>query len=496
MSLASYADRKANPFAFNPPFGLTSMISKTVFFSCTLVVGFLSPAFSFAAPDAEIGWDSVPGILARIKAPEFPAHDFDITKFGAVAGGADCTDAIEQAIAACNKAGGGRVVVPAGEWLSGAIHLLSNVNLHISEGATLKFNPDLAKYLPNVLTRIGGIECFNYSPLIYAFEQENIAITGKGILDGGASFENWWGWTKRGKRVDEGQTSGERLNDMERRHVPVEQRVFGAGQYHRPNFIQPFRCKNVLIEGITIHNSPNWEVNPVYCTNVTVRSVKIDTHGPNNDGCDPDSCRDVLIEDCVFDTGDDCIAIKSGLNDDGRRVGLPSENIIIRNCVMKDGHGGVVLGSEISGGVRNVFVENCKMDSPSLDRALRFKSNAQRGGVLENVFLRNIEIGRVAEAIVTVDYLYGEGAKGPYKPVVRNVHLQNVTSQSSPRVLWIVGFPGAVVDGIEFVDCAFKGVETAEVMTNAADIHFRNTTIEPVKKARSLNSPEAKSEKK
>ncbi|MFT3783035.1 MAG: glycoside hydrolase family 28 protein [Nibricoccus sp.] len=458
---------------------------------CTLLAALsfmLSPTAKLHAADAS--WDSVPALLARIKAPEFPQRDFEISKFGAVAGGADCTEAIKQAIAACNKAGGGRVVIPAGEWHTGAVHLLSNVNLHVSEGATLKFDADPSKYLPNVLTRIGGIECYNYSPLIYAFEQKNIAVTGKGTIDGGASFDNWWGWTKRGKLAAEGAASGQRLNEMEKQHVPVAQRIFGPGQYHRPNFVQPFRCQNVLIEGITIHNSPNWELNPVYCTNVTVCDVKIDTHGPNNDGCDPDSCRDVLIENCVFDTGDDCIAIKSGLNDDGRRVGIPSENVIIRNCVMKDGHGGVVLGSEISGDVRNVFVENCKMDSPSLDRALRFKSNAQRGGVIENVFMRNVEIGRVAEAILTVDYLYAEGANGPHKPVVRNVHLQNVTSKSSPRVLWIVGFPGAVVDGIEFVDCAFKGVETAEVMMSSADIRFRNTTIEPAKKSRSLNSVE------
>ncbi len=450
---------------------------------------FLTVTHATAAATAEVGWETMASILTRIKAPEFPARDFEISKFGAVAGGSDCTDAIRRAIIECNKAGGGRVVVPVGVWHTGAVHLLSNVNLHISEGATLKFIPDPQKYLPVVFTRVGGIECFNYSPLIYAFEQENIAVTGKGTLDGGASFENWWSWTKRGEKGAEGQASGKYLDDLSRRGVPVAERVLGASQFHRPNFVQPFRCRNVLIEGLTINNSPNWEIHPVYCTNVIVRGLKIETHGPNNDGCDPDSCRDVLIEDCLFDTGDDCIAIKSGINDDGRRVGIPCENIVIRGCFMKDGHGGVVLGSEIAGDVRNVFVENCRMDSPSLDRAFRFKSNAQRGGVLENVFARNVQIGRVAEAIVTVDFLYAEGANGPYKPVVRNVHLENITSESSPRVLWIVGFTGAVVENLEFTNCVFKGVETAEVVTSAADIRFRNTIIEPAKKKRSLNSP-------
>jgi unsaturated rhamnogalacturonyl hydrolase len=226
----------------------------------------------------------------------------------------------------------------------------------------------------------------------------------------------------------------------------------------------------------------------VLCTNVTVRGLTIRTHGPNNDGCDPESCRDVLIENCVFDTGDDCIAIKSGRNNDGRRVAAPSENLVIRGCTMKDGHGGVVLGSEISGDCRNVFVEDCNMDSPNLDRALRFKSNAQRGGVLENVFLRNVRIGRVAEAVLTIDLIYEEGAKGPHRPVVRNVQLENVTSAASPRVLWIAGFEGATIDRIRFTNCAFRGVEATEVLSHAGTITFQNVTIEPAKKARSANS--------
>ncbi|HUK83996.1 MAG TPA: glycoside hydrolase family 28 protein [Verrucomicrobiae bacterium] len=438
------------------------------------------------------GWESVPDILARMKAPQFAARDFVITDYGAVAGGTnDCTEAIRKAIDACSKSGGGRVVVPTGEFLTSAIHLKSNINLHLADGATLKFSTDPAKYLPTVFTRWEGVECMNYSPFIYAFEQENIAVTGTGTLDGSASSENWWAWTKRGpdEKQSRARRSRDLLNDMGERGVPVEQRVFAAGHYLRPNFVQPYRCRNVLIEGVTINNSPMWEIHPVLCTNVTVRDVKISSHGPNNDGCDPESCRDVLIEGCVFDTGDDCIAIKSGRNNDGRRVNVPSENIIIRNCTMKDGHGGVVMGSEISGNCRNVFVENCKMDSPNLDRALRFKDNARRGGVIENVFMRNCEVGRVAEAVLTIDLMYEEGTNGLYRPIVRNVALDNVTSTSSPRVMWIVGFPGAVIDNVSFADCTFRGVEAAERVSNAGTITFHNVTIEPLKKGRSLNSP-------
>jgi unsaturated rhamnogalacturonyl hydrolase len=276
---------------------------------------------------------------------------------------------------------------------------------------------------------------------------------------------------------------------MNARRAPVAERVFGSGHYLRPSFIQFYRCRNVLVEGVTIRDSPMWEIHPVLSTNVTVRGVTVVSHGPNNDGCNPESCRDVLIEDSVFDTGDDCIAIKSGRNEDGRRLAAPSENIVVRGCVMKDGHGGVVMGSEVSGGVRGVFVERCRMDSPNLDRALRFKSNAQRGGVVEDVYMRDVEIGRVAEAVVTVDFLYETGADGPHRPVVRNVVLERVTSQASPRLLWVKGFPGAVIDGLHFVDSVFRGLESAEVLQHAGLVELRNVTLEPAAKARSLNSP-------
>ena len=438
-----------------------------------------------------IGWDSLPSVLARIRPPQFPARDFKITDYGAVGDGSfDNTEAIRKAIETCHAAGGGRVVVPAGIFLTGAIHLLSNVNLHLEEGATLKFSTDPSKYLPAVFTRFEGTECMNYSPLIYAFEQENIAVTGPGTLDGSASEENWWAWSRKGPNGADAPARADirRLIEYGERGTPVRERVFGAGHYLRPNFIQPYRSRNVLIEGVRIVNSPMWEIHPVLSENVTVRGVEIHSHGPNNDGCDPESSRDVLVENCVFDTGDDCIAIKSGRDNDGRRVGVAAENIIVRNCTMKDGHGGVVIGSEISGGCRNVFAEDCRMDSPNLDRALRFKSNARRGGVVENVFMRNVEVGRVAEAILTIDFMYETGPNGPYKPVVRNVELQNVRSQSSPRVMWIASWPGAVIDDVRFVDCTFRGVETAEMLQNAGSISFRNVNIEPARKTNSRNS--------
>jgi unsaturated rhamnogalacturonyl hydrolase len=437
-----------------------------------------------------VTWQTASEIVARIKAPTFPARDFVITEFGAVAGGErDNTAAIRRAIEACTAAGGGRVVVPAGVFLTGAVHLRSNVNLHISEGATLLFSTDPNAYLPAVHTRWEGTECMNFSALIYAFEQENIAVTGSGTIDGGASNENWWGWAlKREDGTSRATADVKALNALADRGVPVAQRVFGAGHFLRPNFVQPYRCRNVLVEGVRIRRSPMWEINPVLCTNVVVRGLEIVTHGPNNDGCNPDSSRDVLIENCIFDTGDDCIAIKSGRNDDGRRVGVGSENLVIRNCTMKDGHGGVVIGSEVAGGCRNVFVENCHMDSPNLERALRFKSNARRGGVIENIFMRNVSIGRVAEAIVTVDFLYEEGANGAHRPVLRNLQVENVTSQSSPRVFYIAGFPGVTIDDISLAHCRFAGVESTEFIQHAGRIRLEDVTILPKQVPRSLSS--------
>jgi unsaturated rhamnogalacturonyl hydrolase len=432
------------------------------------------------------GWADYETVLARIKAPTFPDRDFPITNYGAKAG-TDSTDAIHAAIAACTAAGGGRVVVPAGEWLTGAIRLKSNVNLHVSEGATLRWTFDLAKY-PVVFTRWEGVECMNYSPFIYAYGEENIAVTGKGTLDGGATWETWWSWNLRTDNPRRQKADRDALIEMGETNVPVEQRVFGPGHYLRPNFIQPYNCKNILIEDVTILRSPMWEIHPVLSQNITVRGVKITTHGPNNDGFDPESSRDILVEHTLFDTGDDCIAIKSGRNGDGRRVNVPSENIVIRNCIMKDGHGGVVLGSECTGGIRNVFVENCEMDSPELDRALRFKNNAIRGGILENVFMRNVKIGRVGEAVLTIDLLYEEGANGAFKPIVRNVQLDNITSSASPRVMFIRGFEGAIIDNIRISNSTFRGVTETEVVTHTGSVSFKNVTIEPAKPVRGLNS--------
>ena len=425
-------------------------------------------------------WLRVDEILARITPPVFPGRDFLVTAYGAVGDGQqDCTAAIRRAIGACADAGGGRVVVPAGRFLTGAVHLRSGVNLHLLEDATLAFSRDPRHYLPLVFTRWEGVELMNYSPFIYAFEQWNIAVTGAGTLDGQASETDWWPWKGSAQPTSApNQNAGRaRLMDMGAKGVPVADRLFGEGHYLRPNLLQPYRCANVLVEGITIVNSPMWEIHPVLCTNVTVRKVRVNSHGPNNDGCNPESCRDVLIEGCRFDTGDDCIALKSGRNNDGRRLNVPVENVVVRDCVMAEGHGGVVIGSEISGGARHVYAERCRMDSPQLDRALRIKTNSVRGGIVEHVYMRDVTVGQVAEAVVWVNYFYEEGDKGAFPPIVRDVEVRRVTSKKSKHAVLLRGYAHDPIQNIRLVDCVFDGVESPDVIENVAGLTLANVRV-------------------
>lgn len=425
------------------------------------------------------GWAQLKNVLAEIKLPVFPAKDFSIIKYGAKGDGTtDCTEAFKKAIEACNKAGGGRVVVPEGDFLTGAIHLKSNVNLYVSDKATIKFSTDPNKYLPVVFTRFESTECYNYSPLIYAFGQENIAITGKGKLDGQADDTNWWKWKGSRDPSAKNQTASVKmLTKMGDDGVPVAQRILGDGHYMRPNFIQFIKCKRILIDGLTIVRSPMWEINPVLSESITVQNVKINSLGPNNDGCDPECCKNVLIKNCDFSTGDDCIAIKSGRNADGRRVNVPSENIVIQNCRMNDGHGGVVIGSEVSGSVRNVYAENCVMDSPNLDRALRIKTNSVRGGTIENVYMRNIKVGQVTEAVVLVSFKYQEGDTGKFTPIVRNIYVSNVTSEKSNYGLFLDAYERSPVTNVVIENCKFNGVKSDNLLNFTKDLTFKDFYI-------------------
>ncbi len=434
----------------------------------------LSTFAATKAPDS--GWEQLPAILKNVTAPTFPDRDFDITQFGAKAdGNTDCTEAITKAIAKCHEAGGGRVLVPgAGTYYTGPIHLKSNVHLEVSKGATLLFSDNFMDYLPPVLIRWEGEECYSLSPLIYANNCENIAVTGQGILRGNG--KTWWDWRK--SKGEPYRAANNIKKEWSQGGKPVAERILAKKDFHWcPTFIGPYNSKNILIEGLTLIDGPFWNVHPVYCESVIVRNLTIRNRGPNGDGCNPDSSRYVLIEGCLFDTGDDCIAIKSGKNTDGRRINRPSEYIIVRNCTMKEGHGGVVMGSEMTGSVRNVYAEGCEMDSPNLERALRIKTNSVRGGTVENVYMRNVKVGQVADAVFKVNFLYGEKDTGEFTPTVRNINMENVTCNKSKYGVRIDAYERSPVSGLHLKNCRFMNVREGNILNHVKNLKVDNVKI-------------------
>lgn len=430
-------------------------------------------------------WSKLPEILKGITAPVFPAKTYNVLDFGAKPDGIfDNTIAIKKAIQKCSSKGGGIVLVPAGKFFTGPIHLESNVNFHLAEGAEILFSTDPSVY-PIVHTSFEGTELMNYSPLIYAFNKKNIAVTGKGTLNGQSTNENWWPWCsspRYGWKKDTPNQKADvsKLMEMADNGIPVAERVFGKGHYLRPNFIEFFECTNAIIEGVKIVNTPFWVIHPIKSVNVIVDGVTIKSHGPNNDGCDPEYSKNVWIKNTTFDTGDDCIAIKSGRDNDGRRVAIKSENIIVQDCKMYDGHGGVTIGSEISAGVRNVYVENCLMDSPELDRAIRIKSNSRRGGLIENVFVRNIKVGEVKESVLGIDLHYGVHGNqtGNFMPQVQNIFIENSTVKNGGLYgILAKGHKGYPIKNIRFQDVTIEQVETDYLIENVEGVKLINTYI-------------------
>ncbi len=393
-----------------------------------------------------------PFAMPNLVRPTFPDRLFDIRDYGAEPGGeTKNTAAFSEAVAACHEAGGGRVVVPKGDWLTGPIHLRSNVNLHVTEGATIRFSGDREDYLPVVHTRIEGVEVYNYSPLIYAPNCRNIAITGKGTLDGNGA--HWWTY------FEENHDGYSRIEDAKR---PLSERRYGNGDNGlRPSFLQPWKSENVLVEGITLTNTPMWTVHPVYCENVIVRDVHVQSlEAPNGDGVNPDSCRNVLVEYCHFETGDDAIPIKSGLNEDGRRVGMPSENIVARHIDARDvrtGSGGIVMGSETSGGIRNVYVHDCLF--VETDRGIRLKSERGRGEVVENLYIRDVEMRDVQNQAININSFYSGGeATGP-APLFRNINIQNVRVDGAAMGVELIGLPEEWVQGFRLKNVTIRADE-------------------------------------
>ena len=392
--------------------------------------------------------------------------------------------AIQQAIDDAHTAGGGKVVIPPGEYVTGALELKSNVELHLDKDAKLCFIRNKTnEYYPLRLSRWEGVECMNFSPFVYADKCENIAITGEGILDGMANEFNWMPWKFGYFGETDQEIQRQRLFKFGADGVPVAERVFDDTiSTLRPPFIQFYNSRNIRLTNIRIANSPFWEINPVLCENVWVKGVQIETDLYNNDGVDPESTKNVLIEDCFFLTGDDCIAIKSGRNEDGRRIAVPTENVIVRNNKFANGHGGITIGSEISGGVHDVFAVGNHFDSPNLDYPVRFKTNAMRGGILENVYVKNSVVNKARLAVVHADFFYEEGHNGEFLPRLANITIDGFKTAENGSIdaknaFFLKGFDDAPIQNVTFKDMQLTGVKGAAEMASIRNLTYDNVTV-------------------
>ncbi len=404
--------------------------------------------------------------------PNFPSGTYDILKYDAdPSGKRKSTLAFASAIKKASQNGGGTVYVPEGNYLTGPIHLKSNIKLNLDKNAVIKFSTYPPDYLPPVFTRFEGMELYNFSPLIYAKDCNNVAITGSGKIIGNG--QAWWHHKKNQEKT------ARVLQQMILEGTPPEKRIIADNysEYLRPSFIQTVNCKNVLISDLTIKDGPMWTVHPVYSENVTIRNLKIETHGPNTDGIDIDSCSNVIIRNCVFDTDDDCIALKSGLNKDGWRVNRPTRNVFINGIYTKKGHGGIVIGSEMSGGIENVLAQNCTFNGT--DRGLRIKSMKGRGGYIKNIYFRNITMNDIQKQAIRINMNYGSSTLQPKTekpPLCKNIYYENITCKNAETAAEFIGLSHQLTQNIYLKDIditAKKGL-TAE---NIKNIELKNTNI-------------------
>lgn len=411
----------------------------------------------------------------EIRQPHFPDRTIQVKA------GADLAT-LQHAIDSCNILGGGRVEVAPGTYsLNGPLALKSNVNLYLSEGAYLRFSGRSDDFLPVVLTKFEGTDMFGHSPMIRAFRQTNIAITGSGTIDAQAGVEmGEWGKVEKiledGASVSKETPDVQRLRSMGEKQVPLHERVFGKGTYLRPTCIEPYACSEVLIEGVTVKDSPFWTIHPVYCNNVTVRGVTIDSHFPNNDGCDPENSSNVLIEDCIFRCGDDAVAIKAGRDADGRATGRPSENIVIRNCDFSSECNGLCIGSEMSAGVQNVVMDNVRIGT--VKNALYFKSNRDRGGYIRNVRVSNITVKHTQGAVLRFESNYFGYRGGNFPAEYSDFSIKNVEVDSSDHyAIFYDGLKERPIHDITVENLHVKKAPRPVYLYNTANCTFTNCSV-------------------
>ncbi|MCK4635632.1 MAG: glycoside hydrolase family 28 protein [Candidatus Moranbacteria bacterium] len=423
-----------------------------------------------------VDYEAVPNLTKTLETAQYLSSKEQFEKMikGAKEGEKQNFQAFQKAVEDCSNKGGGTVKIPAGEWkVGGPIHLKSNINLHLEENAVISFSSNPDDFLPVVKTRYAGLELYNYSPMIYALDCENIAITGKGTIRGITEPNNWKPFIKNKKKAEK------RLYKMANNNIPLEERIFGTVEDSlRPSMIQPYNCNNILIEGIKIEEGPMWTLHVLYTNNLIIRDLNIETRSTNNDGIVIDSSTNVLIENNNLATGDDAIAIKSGKDRDGWRVGKPSENIVIRNNKVTEAHAGVAIGSEMSGDVRNVLIENLNVEQA--DRGIRIKSRVGRGGTVENILVQNSIIknsGRKEPLQINFDY--GSKSTQPKtkkKPEIRNVEFRNIEIDSdAENAIEIVGLKNQM-SSILFKDIEIKNTNQFVRVDNAEFIKFENIT--------------------
>ncbi len=370
----------------------------------------------------------------------FPDRDFVITNYGAVPGNVDATTkAIAKAISECNAAGGGRVVVPAGRWTTGPVHLKSFVNLHLADSAVVEFTDNPADYLPAVMTSWEGMECYNYSPLVYAFDCDDIAITGRGML--APKMDLWRIWFKRPPMH---MKALKKLYTLASTDVPVKERHMAEGENNlRPHLIHLNRCRNVMLKDFSIRQSPFWTIHVYMCDGGLARGLDVKATGHNNDGIDLEMTRNFLVEKCTFEQGDDAVVIKSGRNRDAWRLNTPTENIVVRNCIVKKGHVLLGIGSEISGGIRNVYMHDCRVDGEVM-RLFYVKTNHRRGAFVENIYMENVEAGHAGRIMeIDPEVLYQWRSLVPTYVErltrIRGLHMKNIKAKSANAVYELKG---------------------------------------------------------
>lgn len=412
----------------------------------------------------------VDSIVSRIKLPVIPSYQINIVTLGAKGDSiSDSKPAFDKAMAMCKKNNGGTILVPKGVYrLNGPIHFVSNVRLVIEKDAKIKFSDNPNHYLPMVLTSWEGTMLYNYSPLVYAYNCTNIVITGEGTIDGEGG--------KIWKSFKAKEGAGKNLSrEMNHNNVPLKERKFGDGYFLRPQMIQFFNCKNILVEKIRIENSPFWCLHLLKSESITIRDLTYKSLNHNNDGIDPEYAKDVLIERITFNNGDDNIAIKAGRDHEGRaNSATPSENIVIRDCNFKGLHG-VVLGSEMSAGIKNIYIENCKTVG-YLKRGIYLKTNADRGGYIKNIFVRNIQLDEVEDCLYITANYHGEGKGFPSE--ISNVSFSNITcNKATGTGIVIQGFPEKKVKNISLNNIEIKSAKNAISNSNAKNVTINEVYI-------------------